>query len=116
MEALAGQAAAQKTVGIVGIGVIAEALALKCKGMGMTVVGITSAPRDRGFRQCTRDQRVSKRRSSCRLSGVADAVLGRHPSSHRNAGVHVDETHQLPDQRRARRRGRRGRAGRSATR
>jgi phosphoglycerate dehydrogenase-like enzyme len=34
-----------KTVGIVGIGVIAEALAPKCKAMGMTVVGITSAPR-----------------------------------------------------------------------
>ena len=35
----------EKTVGILGIGVIAEALAPKCKAMGMTVVGITSAPR-----------------------------------------------------------------------
>jgi D-2-hydroxyacid dehydrogenase (NADP+) len=34
-----------KTVGIVGIGVIAEALAPKCKAMGMTVVGLSSAPR-----------------------------------------------------------------------
>jgi D-2-hydroxyacid dehydrogenase (NADP+) len=34
-----------KTVGIVGIGVIAEALAPKCKALGMTVVGLTSAPR-----------------------------------------------------------------------
>jgi phosphoglycerate dehydrogenase-like enzyme len=34
-----------KTVGIFGIGVIAEALAPKCKAMGMTVVGITSSPR-----------------------------------------------------------------------
>ena len=34
-----------KTVGILGIGVIAEALAPKCKAMGMTVVGITSSPR-----------------------------------------------------------------------
>ena len=34
-----------KTVGILGIGLIAEALAPKCKAMGMTVVGITSAPR-----------------------------------------------------------------------
>jgi phosphoglycerate dehydrogenase-like enzyme len=33
------------TVGILGIGVIAEALAPKCKAMGMTVVGITSSPR-----------------------------------------------------------------------
>jgi len=35
-----------KTVGILGIGVIAEALAPKCKAMGMTVVGITSSPRN----------------------------------------------------------------------
>ena len=35
----------EKTVGILGIGVIAEALAPKCKAMGMTVVGITSSPR-----------------------------------------------------------------------
>src|SRR5262245_43288628 len=35
----------EKTVGILGIGVIAEALAPKCKAMGMTVIGITSAPR-----------------------------------------------------------------------
>jgi D-2-hydroxyacid dehydrogenase (NADP+) len=34
-----------KTVGILGIGVIAEALAPKCKAMGMTVVGVTSSPR-----------------------------------------------------------------------
>ncbi len=34
-----------KTVGILGIGVIAEALAPKCKAFGMTVVGLTSKPR-----------------------------------------------------------------------
>jgi D-2-hydroxyacid dehydrogenase (NADP+) len=34
-----------KTVGILGIGVIAEALAPKCKALGMTVIGISSAPR-----------------------------------------------------------------------
>jgi phosphoglycerate dehydrogenase-like enzyme len=34
-----------KTVGIVGIGVIAEALAPKCKAFGMNVVGFTSKPR-----------------------------------------------------------------------
>jgi phosphoglycerate dehydrogenase-like enzyme len=34
-----------KTVGILGIGVIAEALAPKCKAFGMTVIGITSAKR-----------------------------------------------------------------------
>lgn len=34
-----------KTVGILGMGIIAEALAPKCKALGMTVVGITSSPR-----------------------------------------------------------------------
>lgn len=36
----------EKTVGILGIGVIAEALAPKCKAFGMTVIGITSAKRE----------------------------------------------------------------------
>ena len=34
-----------KTVGIFGVGVIAEALAPKCKAFGMRVVGVSSAPR-----------------------------------------------------------------------
>lgn len=39
-----------KTVGIFGVGLIAEALAPKCKALGMTVVGFTSAKRAvRGF-------------------------------------------------------------------
>jgi D-2-hydroxyacid dehydrogenase (NADP+) len=35
-----------KTVGILGVGLIAEVLAPKCKALGMTVVGFTSAKRD----------------------------------------------------------------------
>ena len=35
----------RKTVGILGIGVIAEALAPKCKALGMTTIGISSSPR-----------------------------------------------------------------------
>lgn len=35
-----------KTVGILGIGAIAEELAPRCKAMGMTVVGISSVPRE----------------------------------------------------------------------
>jgi phosphoglycerate dehydrogenase-like enzyme len=34
-----------KTVGILGVGAIAEALAPKCKAMGMRVIGVSSAPR-----------------------------------------------------------------------
>ena len=36
----------EKTVGIVGIGVIAEALAPKCRAFGMKVLGVSSAPRE----------------------------------------------------------------------
>jgi D-2-hydroxyacid dehydrogenase (NADP+) len=39
------QLLARKTVGIFGIGVIAETLAPKCKAFGMTVIGISSAKR-----------------------------------------------------------------------
>jgi phosphoglycerate dehydrogenase-like enzyme len=35
-----------KTAGIFGVGLIAEALAPRCKAMGMTVVGFTGTPRD----------------------------------------------------------------------
>lgn len=46
-----------KTVGILGMGAIAEALAPRCKAMGMTVVGFSSSPRDAaGFeRVCARE-------------------------------------------------------------
>lgn len=36
----------EKTVGILGVGLIAEDLAPKCKALGMTVVGISRTPRD----------------------------------------------------------------------
>src|SRR6202163_297293 len=35
-----------KTVGIFGVGLIAETLATKCKALGMTVIGFTTAKRD----------------------------------------------------------------------
>jgi D-2-hydroxyacid dehydrogenase (NADP+) len=50
-----------KSVGILGIGVIAEALAPRCKALGMRVVGITSGKRDiAGFdRVYGRDELIS---------------------------------------------------------
>ena len=47
-----------KTVGIFGVGVIAEALAPKCKAFGMRVIGVSSAPRPApGFDDmCSRDE------------------------------------------------------------
>jgi D-2-hydroxyacid dehydrogenase (NADP+) len=35
-----------KTIGIFGVGVIAEALAAKCKAFGMRVIGVSSVPRE----------------------------------------------------------------------
>jgi D-2-hydroxyacid dehydrogenase (NADP+) len=50
-----------KTVGIFGIGQIAEALAPKCKAFGMRVVGVTSAPRPvAGFDAMRRRDELSK--------------------------------------------------------
>jgi len=40
----------EKTLGILGVGAIAEALALRCKALGMVVVGVSSVKREvRGF-------------------------------------------------------------------
>jgi D-2-hydroxyacid dehydrogenase (NADP+) len=50
-----------KTVGIFGIGQIAEALAPKCKAFGMRVVGVTSAPRNvPGFDRMHRRQELAR--------------------------------------------------------
>jgi D-2-hydroxyacid dehydrogenase (NADP+) len=50
-----------KTVGIFGIGQIAEALAPKCKAFGMRVVGITSAPRNiAGFNRMHRREELAQ--------------------------------------------------------
>ncbi len=48
----------RKTVGIFGIGLIAEALAPRCKALGMTVIGFSSTKRQvAGFdRMCSRDE------------------------------------------------------------
>jgi phosphoglycerate dehydrogenase-like enzyme len=50
-----------KTVGIFGIGQIAEALAPKCKAFGMRVVGVTSAPRNiAGFDRMHRREELAQ--------------------------------------------------------
>jgi D-2-hydroxyacid dehydrogenase (NADP+) len=41
----AGSVIEGKTVGILGVGAIAESLAPRCRALGMTVIGITSTPR-----------------------------------------------------------------------
>jgi D-2-hydroxyacid dehydrogenase (NADP+) len=51
----------EKTLGILGVGAIAEALALRCKALGMTVVGVSSVPRAvAGFdRMCGREDLIT---------------------------------------------------------
>lgn len=50
-----------KTVGIFGIGQIAEALAPKCKAFGMRVVGVTTAPRNiTGFDRMHRREELAQ--------------------------------------------------------
>ena len=59
-----------KTVGIFGIGRIAEVLAPKCKAFGMRVVGVTSAPRElAGF------DRMYRREELARVVGDFDFLV-----------------------------------------
>jgi hypothetical protein len=98
----------RKTVGIFGIGVIAEALAPKCKAMGMTVVGISASPRQvAGF-----DRVVGRDRLAEAVAGLDYFVL-LTPLTPQTRGI-VDgrvlaahEADRLPGQFRARRCGRR---------
>jgi len=59
-----------KTVGIFGVGQIAEALVPKCKAFGMRVVGVTSAPRNvPGF------DRMHRRDELARVVGDFDFLV-----------------------------------------
>ena len=59
-----------KTVGIFGVGQIAEILAPKCKAFGMRVVGVTSAPRNlAGF------DRMHRREELARVIGDFDFLI-----------------------------------------
>jgi D-2-hydroxyacid dehydrogenase (NADP+) len=71
-----------KTVGIVGVGVIAEALAPKCQALGMTVVGFSSAQRALpGF------DRMAPREQLQSLAGTLDYLVLLTP--------YTPETHNL---------------------
>ena len=83
-----------KTVGILGIGAIAEALAPKCKAMGMTVVGITSKPRTvAGFDRVHPMGELLEVLPERRLPGAADALFAGDAPHDRRQGVRGDEAH-----------------------
>ncbi|HTP97144.1 MAG TPA: D-2-hydroxyacid dehydrogenase [Burkholderiales bacterium] len=71
-----------KTVGIFGVGAIAQELAPKCKAFGMTVIGITSAPREvAGF------DRMVAREALERIAGELDYLVLLTPYSPATHGI-----------------------------
>jgi D-2-hydroxyacid dehydrogenase (NADP+) len=71
-----------KTVVIVGVGLIAEELAPRCKAFGMTVVGVTSAPRHvPGF------DRMMKREELVAAARIADFIIVLAPYTPENDGL-----------------------------
>ena len=71
-----------KTVGIYGIGLIAEALAPRCKAMGMTVIGFTSTIREvPGFDRMLLRRSCVKVAGRARLSGRARAHIPKRPAT-----------------------------------
>ena len=97
-----------KTVGILGVGVIAEHLAPMCKAFNMTVIGISSAPRPgKGFdRMVDRRDLVKVARELDYLVVLIPVEHG-YPQHHRRGAARRHEAERLPDQHGARRRGRR---------
>ncbi|HET7848833.1 MAG TPA: D-2-hydroxyacid dehydrogenase [Pseudolabrys sp.] len=71
-----------KTVGILGVGLIAEALAPMCKAFGMTVVGISSAPRPTaGF------DRMVHRDDLVKIAGELDYLVALTPLTNETRGI-----------------------------
>ena len=71
-----------KTVGILGVGLIAEYLAPICKLFGMTVIGITGTPREaKGF------DRMVKRDDLVAVAGELDFLVALIPMSEENRNI-----------------------------
>ena len=91
-----------KTVGIFGVGQIAEILAPKCKAFGMRVVGVTSAPRNlAGFDRMHRREELGHWRF--RFPDLVNPADNRHTKQHRCQDIRSDETDELSHQSGARR-------------
>ncbi len=71
-----------KTVGILGVGLIAESLAPKCKMFGMKVIGISSGPRAAaGF------DRMVKRDDLVKVAGELDFLVALTPQTAETRGI-----------------------------
>ena len=81
-----------KTVGIYGIGLIAEALAPRCKAFGMTVVGLlVDQARGARLRPHAAAQRADRDREGARLSRAARPLLRGDAAFDRRGRVRRDE-------------------------
>src|SRR5215831_2751304 len=67
---------ADKTVGILGVGLIAEYLAPVCKTLGMTVVGISSSPRE-----TSHFDSIAHRNDLTKVAGALDVLVALTPLS-----------------------------------
>ena len=73
---------AGKTVGILGVGLIAEYLAPICKQFGMTVIGISGSPREtKGF------DRMVKRDDLLKIAGELDYLVALAPLTPETRGI-----------------------------
>ena len=81
-----------KTVGILGVGLIAEYLAPICKHFGMTVIGISGTPRPaKGFDRMVARNDLLKVAPRARLPGGAGAADAGNARHHRREGVRRHE-------------------------
>lgn len=71
-----------KTVGILGVGLIAEALAPMCKAFGMSVVGISSAPR-----AAASFDRMVHRDDLVKIAGELDFLVALTPLTNETRGI-----------------------------
>jgi len=77
---------AGKTVGILGVGLIAEYLAPICKQFGMTVIGISGSPREtKGF------DRMVKRDDLLKIAGELDYLVALAPLTPETRGIVGDK-------------------------
>ena len=104
-----------KTVGIFGIGAIAEELAPKCKAFGMRTVGISFLAADGcGLRPHACERRACRGRRRIRFLRAAHSAYRKNPQQRRRESARGDEAEKLPGQSCARRRCRRGGPARGA--
>ena len=77
---------AGKTVGILGVGLIAEYLAPICEAFGMTVIGISGSPREtKGF------DRMVKRDDLLKIAGELDYLVALAPLTPETRGIVGDK-------------------------